>query len=171
MLTHAASIARAPAARASAIRLTSKVFSRNIVVGRDGRHFNSIILMVPQAEEWQIERFGRYNRTATPGLTFALPLVDKVAYKRTIKETTIPIHPQTAITKDNVHVQLDGAVYTKVADTYKASYGIEDPEIAISVLAQSAMRKEVGNLELDREFRGFKPRTSGFLPRCLRSCH
>lgn len=109
-------------------------------------------MMVPQAEEWQIERFGRFNRTATPGLNIAIPIIESVAYKRTLKESTIPIHPQTAITKDNVHVQLDGAVYTKVDDSYRASYAIEDPEIAIRVLAQSAMRKEVGNLELDQLF-------------------
>merc|ERR1719247_892892 len=125
---------------------------RTIVVGRDNRHFNSVILMVPQAEEWQIERFGRWSRTAGPGLGFAIPFIDRIAYKRTLKESTIAIHPQTAITKDNVHVQLDGAVYTKVDDAYKASYGIEDPESAIVVLAQSAMRKEVGNLELDQLF-------------------
>jgi len=126
--------------------------ARTIVVGRDGRHWNSVLLMVPQAEEWQIERFGRFNRTAAPGLNFAIPFIESIAYKRSLKETTIPIHPQTAITKDNVHVQLDGAVYTKVQDANAASYGIEDPEAAITVLAQSAMRKEVGNLELDQLF-------------------
>jgi len=99
-----------------------------------------------------IERFGRYNRTAAPGLNFAIPFLESVAYKRSLKETTIAIHPQTAITKDNVHVKLDGAVYTKVDNSYNASYGIETPEAAIKVLAQSAMRKEVGNLELDQLF-------------------
>merc|ERR1719171_3470004 len=99
-----------------------------------------------------IERFGKFNRVASPGLHFAIPFLESVAYKRSLKETTFGIHPQTAITKDNVHVQLDGAVYTKVEDTYKASYGIEDPLSAINVLAQSAMRKEVGNLELDQLF-------------------
>merc|ERR1719364_157071 len=126
--------------------------ARNIVVGRYRRHMNSVVLMVPQAEEWQIERFGRFSRTATPGLNFAVPFIETIAYKRSLKETTFPIHPQTAITKDNVHVQLDGAVYTRVEDAFKASYGIEDPETAITVLAQSAMRKEVGNLELDQLF-------------------
>merc|ERR1719213_1231848 len=116
---------------------------RTIVVGRDGRNFNSVLLMVPQAEEWQIERFGKYSHTASPGLNFAIPFVDSIAYKRTLKESTIAIHPQQAITKDNVHVKLDGAVYARVEDSQKASYGIDDPEYMISVLAQSAMRKEV----------------------------
>merc|ERR550514_1941298 len=137
MMHRAARLARTPVAR-SALRTAT----RNIVVGRDGRHLNTIILMVPQAEEWMIERFGKFSRVATPGLNFAIPFVESVSYKRSLKETTIPIHPQTAITKDNVHVQLDGAVYTKVENAYKASYGIDDPIVSISVLAQSAMRKE-----------------------------
>ena len=99
-----------------------------------------------------IERFGKFSRMASPGLHFAIPFIESVAYKRTLKESTIPITPQTAITKDNVHVQLDGAVYTKVEDPFKAAYGIDDPLQAITVLAQSAMRKEVGNLELDQLF-------------------
>jgi regulator of protease activity HflC (stomatin/prohibitin superfamily) len=131
----------------------SMILRRHIItVGRDGGNWNPIALMVPQAEEWIIERFGRFNRAAQPGLSFAFPIIDKVAYKRSLKETTIDIHPQEAITKDNVHVKLDGAVYARVVDSYKASYGIENPEYMISVLAQSAMRKEVGNLELDELF-------------------
>merc|ERR1719271_2199444 len=126
--------------------------TRNIVIGRDGGHFNMVINMVPQAEEWMIERFGKFHRMATPGLNVAIPFVERIAYKRSLKENTIAIHPQTAITKDNVHVQLDGAVYTKVYDAFKASYGIENPNTAITVLAQLAMRKEVGNLELDQLF-------------------
>ena len=124
-------------------RLASRLHARTIVVGRDQRNWNSVVLMVPQAEEWMIERFGKFSRTASPGLNFAIPIVESVAYRRSLKETTIPVRPQTAITKDNVHVQLDGAVYSKVEDAYKASYGIEDPTSAINVLAQSAMRKEV----------------------------
>merc|ERR1719321_1648055 len=93
--------------------------TRDISVGRDGRHWNTVLLMVPQAEEWQIERFGKFSHTALPGLSFAIPIIDEIAYKRSLKETTIDIHPQTAITKDNVHVHLDGAVYTRVVDAYK----------------------------------------------------
>jgi regulator of protease activity HflC (stomatin/prohibitin superfamily) len=125
---------------------------RDIVIGRDGAHWNTIVNMVPQAEEWMIERFGKFHRVATPGLNVSVPFVERIAYKRSLKENTIAIHPQTAITKDNVHVQLDGAVYAKVYDAYSASYGIDNPEQAVNVLAQSAMRKEVGNLELDQLF-------------------
>lgn len=99
-----------------------------------------------------IERFGKFSRVAKPGLNFAIPFVESIAYRRSLKESTIPVHPQTAITKDNVHVKLDGAVYCRVDDPYKASYGIDSPEYMITILAQSAMRKEVGNLELDELF-------------------
>merc|ERR1719321_2420827 len=140
------------ASRQGALGAARHGATRDISVGRDGRHWNTVLLMVPQAEEWQIERFGKFSHTALPGLSFAIPFIDEIAYKRSLKETTIDIHPQTAITKDNVHVHLDGTVYTRVVDAYKASYGIEDPEGAITTLAQSAMRKEVGNLELDQLF-------------------
>ena len=124
--------------------LAAALGRRTIVVGRDQRNFNPIVLMVPQAEEWMIERFGKFSLVASPGLHFAIPFLETVAYKRSLKETTFGIHPQTAITKDNVHVQLDGAVYARVHDAYMASYGIDDPNQAITVLAQSAMRKEAG---------------------------
>ena len=71
---------------------------------------------------------------ASPGLNFAIPLIESVAYKRSLKETTFPIHPQTAITRDNVHVQLDGAVYAKVEDAYRASYGIDSPNSASAMI-------------------------------------
>ena len=141
-------------ARALPRELPRALARRDITIGRDGANHGAMfcIMMVPQAEEWMIERFGKFAYIAQPGLNFAIPFVDSIAYKRSMKETTIPIHPQTAITKDNVHVRLDGAVYARVQDSYKASYGIEFPEGMISVLAQSAMRKEVGNLELDQLF-------------------
>ena len=69
----------------------------------------------------QIERFGKFSHTALPGLSFAIPIIDEIAYKRSLKETTIDIHPQTAITKDNVHVHLDGAVYTRVVEYLHAA--------------------------------------------------
>ncbi len=126
--------------------------TRSIVIGRDGGHWNTGVLFVPQAEEWMIERFGGFHRVAKPGLNLAVPLVDRVAYKRTQKETAFPVEPQRAITADNVHVSLGGAVYAAVRDSAKASYNVEDPEYAIGILAQSQMRKLVGELELDQLF-------------------
>uniref|UniRef100_A0A6U9TF72 Band 7 domain-containing protein n=1 Tax=Zooxanthella nutricula TaxID=1333877 RepID=A0A6U9TF72_9DINO len=160
MLAPVAAHAVTPALRAAAPAVSRCVARvpraargrRTIVVGRDGGNWNTVLLQVPQAEEWMIERFGKFSRKARPGLNFAIPFVESVAYKRTLKETTLPIHPQTAITRDNVHVRLDGAVYTRVEDSYKAAYGIEQPDYMIRTLAQSAMRKEVGNLELDQLF-------------------
>ena len=87
---------------------------------------------------------------ATPGLNFAIPFFESVAYRRSLKETAFAIHPQTAITRDNVHVQLDGAVYARVENAYLASYGIDGPTSAITTLAQSAMRKEAGTLKRTR---------------------
>ena len=75
----------------------------------------------------------RPSRPIKPGLHFATPFVERIAYRRSLKETMLGIRPQTAITKDNVHVQLDGAVYVRVEDSYKASYGIDNPGRAQSV--------------------------------------
>ena len=119
-----------PALRRTAT-LGAALGRRSIAVGRDKGNFNWVINMVPSAEEWMIERFGKFNRVATPGLNLAIPFIENIAYKRSLKESTIAIHPQTAITKDNVHVQLDGAVYSRVEDAYKASYGIDSPESAM----------------------------------------
>ena len=94
-------------------------------------------------------RFGRWHRTARQGCHSRFHLLKPFSSEP--RETTIPIHPQTRITR-TMHVQLGGAVYTKVDNTYNASYGIEDPEMAITVLAQSAMRKELVTLELDQLF-------------------
>lgn len=140
------------ACRRPALLAAARLARRCIVVGKDGGNFNTVVLMVPQSEEWMIERFGKFSRVAKPGLNFAIPVLESIAYRRSLKESTIPVHPQTAITKDNVHVKLDGAVYCRVEDPYKACYGIDSPEYMITVLAQSAMRKEVGNLELDELF-------------------
>jgi regulator of protease activity HflC (stomatin/prohibitin superfamily) len=133
-----------------ALRLSTAVGRRSIMVGRDGGKWNTVLLMVPQAKVWMIDRFGKFSRAAEPGLNFAIPFVEKIAYRRTLKETPFPVSPQTAITEDNVHVSLDGAVYAAVFDPYLDSYGVENPKRAVSVLAKSAMRKEVGNLELDQ---------------------
>ncbi|KAL9115536.1 MAG: hypothetical protein Q9187_007309, partial [Circinaria calcarea] len=98
---------------------------------------------------WIVERMGKYNRILEPGVAFLIPFLDRIAYVKSLKETAIEIPSQSAITADNVTLELDGVLYTRVTDAYKASYGVEDAEYAISQLAQTTMRSEIGQLSLD----------------------
>ncbi|QSZ35595.1 hypothetical protein DSL72_008465 [Monilinia vaccinii-corymbosi] len=111
---------------------------------------NTIIRFVPQQTAWIVERMGKFNRILEPGLAILLPIVDKIAYVKSLKECAIEIPSQSAITTDNVTLELDGVLYTRVFDAYKASYGVEDAEYAISQLAQTTMRSEIGQLTLDQ---------------------
>lgn len=92
---------------------------------------------------------GKYNRILEPGLAILVPFLDRIAYVKSLKEAAIEIPSQSAITADNVTLDLDGVLYTRVFDAYKASYGVEDAEYAISQLAQTTMRSEIGQLTLD----------------------
>jgi len=117
---------------------------------RTGVNFG--ICIVPQGELWVIERFGKYTQTLGPGLSFLVPFIDQIAYKHSIKEVAFPIRSQAAITKDNVQIAIDGVCYLKVVDAQKASYSIENVYFAISNLAQTTMRAEIGKLSLDKTF-------------------
>jgi len=110
-------------------------------------------MFVPQQEAWVIERMGRFHRILEPGLNFLLPIMDRVKYVNSLKEIAIDIPKQSAITKDNVALTLDGVLYLRIVDPYKASYGVEDPEFAITQLAQTTMRSELGKIALDTIFR------------------
>ncbi|KAI9713995.1 MAG: hypothetical protein M1820_000725 [Bogoriella megaspora] len=110
---------------------------------------NTIIRFVPQQTAWIVERMGKYNRILEPGLAILMPIIDRIAYVKSLKENAIEIPSQSAITADNVTLELDGVLYTRVFDAYKASYGVEDAEYAISQLAQTTMRSEIGQLTLD----------------------
>merc|ERR1719295_1989257 len=96
---------------------------------------------------------GAYNRILRPGLNILIPVLDKVKYVQSLKEITIDIPQQSAITKDNVAVHIDGVLYLRIMDPYKASYGVEDPEFAITQLAQTTMRSEIGKMEMDGLFK------------------
>merc|ERR1719166_727248 len=96
---------------------------------------------------------GAYNRILSPGLNILIPVLDKVKYVQSLKEITIDIPQQSAITKDNVAVHIDGVLYLRIMDPYKASYGVEDPEFAITQLTQTTMRSEIGKMEMDTLFR------------------
>lgn len=107
---------------------------------------NTIIRFVPQQTAWIVERMGKFSRILEPGLAILMPVIDRIAYVKSLKEVAIEIPSQSAITADNVTLDLDGVLYTRVFDAYKASYGVEDAEYAIAQLAQTTMRSEIGQL-------------------------
>lgn len=110
---------------------------------------NTIIKFVPQQTAWIVERMGRFNRILEPGLAVLIPLIDRIAYVKSLKENAVELDSQKSITADNVSLELDGVLYTRVFDPFKASYGVEDADYAISQLAQTTMRSEIGQLTLD----------------------
>ncbi|KAJ3226352.1 hypothetical protein HK099_005060 [Clydaea vesicula] len=111
---------------------------------------NTIIKFVPQQEAWILERMGKFHKILPPGLAIMVPVIDSIRYVKSLKETTVEIPAQSAITQDNVTLELDGVLYYKVIDPYKASYGISDSDFAVSQLAQTTMRAEIGQLTLDK---------------------
>jgi regulator of protease activity HflC (stomatin/prohibitin superfamily) len=109
-------------------------------------------VVVPQQSAYVIEQLGRYRATLNAGFHILIPFVDRVAYKHSLKETAIDVPEQVCITRDNVQVHVDGILYTKVLNPERASYGINDYKFAVSQLAQTTLRSEVGKIELDRTF-------------------
>ncbi|VAW86632.1 Protein QmcA (possibly involved in integral membrane quality control) [hydrothermal vent metagenome] len=110
------------------------------------------IKFVPQNRAFVVERFGKFQRTLTAGLNFIIPFIDKLAYDRTLKEQAIDVPSLGAITKDNIGLTVDGVLYLKVLDPYKASYGVEEYIFAVTQLAQTTMRSEIGKMDLDKTF-------------------
>ncbi|KAG9244803.1 hypothetical protein BJ878DRAFT_479811 [Calycina marina] len=110
---------------------------------------NTVVRFVPQQTAWIVERMGKFSRILPPGFAILAPFIDKIAYVKSLKENAMEIPSQSAITADNVTLELDGVLYTRVFDAYNASYGVEDAEYAISQLAQTTMRSEIGQLTLD----------------------
>jgi len=110
------------------------------------------IKFVPQNRGFVIERFGKFHSTKIAGLNFIMPFIDKVAYDRSLKEQAIDVPSQGAITRDNISLTVDGVLYLKVIDPYKASYGVEAYIYAVTQLAQTTMRSEIGKMDLDKTF-------------------
>ena len=112
----------------------------------------SSIKFVPQNRAYVVERFGKYNKTMEAGLNFLVPFIDRVGYDRSLKEHAYDVPSQAAITRDNISLVVDGVLYLKVLDPYKASYGVDDYVYAVTQLAQTTMRSEIGKIELDKTF-------------------
>ena len=108
--------------------------------------------VVPQQNAFVVERLGKYHKTLEPGFHILLPFVDVIRYRHGLKERAVDIPEQICITRDNVQVGVDGVLYLKVMDPKRASYGVGDYMFAISQLAQTTLRSEVGKIDLDRTF-------------------
>ena len=99
-----------------------------------------------------IHRFAKYNRLLKPGLNFKIPFLETVEYVHDLREQVVEISSQVAVTKDNVALHIDGVLYIQIEDPLKASYGVENIYAAITNLAQTTMRSEIGKLTLDKTF-------------------
>ena len=108
--------------------------------------------IVPQQTAYVVERLGKFSKVLEPGFCLLVPFLDKVAYAHSLKEMAVPVPGQSAITRDNVTIQIDGVLYVKIVDPYKASYGVENVLFALSQIAQTTMRSELGKISLDKTF-------------------
>ncbi len=109
-------------------------------------------VVVPQQSAYVVERLGRYYSTLDAGFHILIPFLDAIRYRHSLKETAIDVPAQVCITRDNVQVQVDGVLYLKILNPERASYGISDYIFAITQLAQTTLRSEVGRIDLDRTF-------------------
>ena len=109
-------------------------------------------IVVPQQSAYVVERLGRYSGTLNAGFHILMPFVDVIRYRHSLKEIAVDIPAQVCITRDNVQVGVDGVLYLKVLNPERASYGITDYMFAISQLAQTTLRSEVGKIDLDKTF-------------------
>jgi regulator of protease activity HflC (stomatin/prohibitin superfamily) len=110
------------------------------------------VRIVPQQSAWVIERLGRFQGTLEPGLNLIIPFLDRVAYVHSLKEVPLDVPEQICITKDNTQLTVDGILYYQVTDPRLASYGSSNYVAAITQLAQTTLRSEIGKMELDKTF-------------------
>jgi len=110
------------------------------------------VRIVPQQSAWVVERLGRFHGVLEPGLNLIIPFLDRVGYVHSLKEVPLDVPEQVCITKDNTQLGVDGILYYQVTDPRLASYGSSNYIAAISQLAQTTLRSEIGKMELDKTF-------------------
>ncbi|MBK6743934.1 MAG: SPFH/Band 7/PHB domain protein [Hydrogenophilales bacterium] len=107
------------------------------------------VRIVPQGEEWVVERLGKYLKTLMPGLHVLIPYIDNLAYKVTTKDLILDIPQQEVITRDNAVLVTNAIAFVKVTDTQSAVYGVTNFQLAVMNLVQTTLRSIIGAMELD----------------------
>ena len=114
--------------------------------------FFKIVVVVPQQNAYVVERLGRFSGVLDAGMHILIPFMDVIRYRHILKEQAMDIPEQVCITKDNVQVAVDGILYLKILDAERASYGISNYVFAITQLAQTTLRSEIGKIDFDKTF-------------------
>jgi regulator of protease activity HflC (stomatin/prohibitin superfamily) len=107
------------------------------------------VRIVPQGEEWTVERFGRYTRTIAPGLHILIPFIETVGSRINMMETVLDVEGQIVITRDNAQVSADAVAFYQIVDAAAAAYEVRDLESALSNLSQTNIRAVLGSMDLD----------------------
>ncbi|ALZ86242.1 MAG TPA: SPFH/Band 7/PHB domain protein [Pseudomonas sp.] len=108
------------------------------------------VRLVPQGQEWIVERLGKYRTTLKPGLNFLIPYMDQVSYRLSTKDLILDVQQQEVITRDNAVILANALCFAKIVDPAKAAYGVEDYAQAITSLAMTSLRAIIGEMELDQ---------------------
>jgi regulator of protease activity HflC (stomatin/prohibitin superfamily) len=145
-------IAVAAAVAASFVPVLSKFWFWILLLGVVIAFVIEGVRIVPQQSAWVVERLGRFQGTLEPGLNLIIPFLDRVAYVHSLKEVPLDVPEQVCITKDNTQLGVDGILYYQVTDPRLASYGSSNYVAAITQLAQTTLRSEIGKMELDKTF-------------------
>lgn len=111
--------------------------------------FKATFKFVPQAQEWTVERFGRYLRSIKPGINLIVPFVDRIGFKISLRETVFDVPSQDVITKDNAMVRVDGVVFYQILNPAKAAYAVSSIADAIMYLTMTNIRTVMGAMDLD----------------------
>jgi regulator of protease activity HflC (stomatin/prohibitin superfamily) len=145
-------VAVALAIGASLVPVLSKYWLWVLLLGVVAAFIIEGVRIVPQQSAWVIERLGRFHGVLEPGLNLIIPFLDRVAYVHSLKEVPLDVPEQVCITKDNTQLGVDGILYYQVTDPRLASYGTSNYVLAITQLAQTTLRSEIGKMELDKTF-------------------